>query len=96
MYIKLIILYLFKDILYYNIQPIRYSAYYSTDCDLQLKLRFKIIVDDISRLGLNVLDKSSINLLQKIKYWIKLRSIYINVMIHCSVLHHVILISPRP
>ena len=58
--------------LYYNIQPIRYSAYYSTECDLQLKLRFKNIVDDISRLGLNVLDKSSNNLLQKIKYCIKL------------------------
>ena len=58
--------------LYYNIQPIRYSAYYSTECNLQLKLQFKNIIDDISRLGLNVLDKSSNNLLQKIKYWIGL------------------------
>ena len=58
--------------LYYNIQPIRYSAYYSSECDLQLKLRFKNIIDDVSKYHSNLLDKSSYNLLQKIIYWVKL------------------------
>ena len=58
--------------LYYNIQPFRYTAYYSTESNLQLKLQFKHIIDDLTNNNSKLLDKSSYNLLQKIIYWVKL------------------------
>ncbi len=59
--------------LYYNIQPIRYSPYYSNECNLQIKLTFKHIIDDLTQQS-TLLDRTTSNLLQKIKYWTNIDS----------------------